>query len=432
MTIKAKKLILVSALLVTYVANAQWTKIPGYNEHISGLLYSQGKLVVADEQSGSTYQLLQSVGSWEKINDNSGFSFAYDITHTDSLFWISTQTGFMYSNQLNSNWILSGGDPLLCKNYHLATSMAVLPPEQKGLPYRLFSGTLGGGFFKSLDGGHNWTEIDSVNIHSFDILDLKTHIYVNGKIDYFMINLKGVFESVDEGETWIKSDSAATVVHPRKLYYLNNQWFLTTYDGLYRRDLNKRAWNKCTNKFPLGNLIDNMVSENSIIYAGHPFYGILKSSDNGENWTIIDSFKPGINIDIIDIVAMAINKDTLIVGTGGNGIWQSNIHNLINSTTTIYTNPSFIEFYSKSANPFITETQLSVQLSKSDFITIGIYNIKGQQIKKLVNNRLNEGNYTFNWNGQTDNGIPVPAGVYFAVLKSTDSIKQIKLLKAGN
>ena len=102
---QAKKLILVSALLVTYVANAQWTKIPGFSEHTSRLLFSHGKLVVTDEQSSSAYQMLLSTGKWEKIKDKSGSSFSYDIAWVH-FFDYNVSANDIYRDSM-TNWIFT-------------------------------------------------------------------------------------------------------------------------------------------------------------------------------------------------------------------------------------------------------------------------------------------------------------------------------------
>ena len=421
----AKLFIFSLFLLDAFVISAQWTKLPDFNGGNARLLYSQGKLVASDEQLNSTFQLRQSTRKWEKVVDKSGSSFSYDISHVDSLFWISTPTGFLYSNQNGSDWKLYG-DTLISNNYHQSnSSIAVLPPKTKGLPYRLFSGTLGIGFFKSLDGGHKWTEIDSTTMHNHDILDLKTHIFENGKIDFFMINLNGVFESVDEGETWIKSDSAATVVEPRKLYYLNNQWFLTAGDGLYRRDLNKRAWYKCTTKLSFAYIITDMVSLNSVIYAGHPLYGILKSSDNGETWTVADSFAPGINSDRIDIGEMTLKEDTLIVGAGAKGIWQSKISDLASSVNNITKNPSYFKFY---PNPFTSSSASTFKYNceSTGFVKIVITDAAGRIVDTRVNKEMEAGTHEVAFSPTNSSN-----GIYFATIffgsKKMNTIKLIQL-----
>ena len=91
-------------------------------------------------------------------------------------------------------------------------------------------------------------------------------------------------------------------------------------------------------------------------------------------------------------------------------------------------------------NPFNPSTTISFSLIQtSSFVTLGIYNLKGQRVKdispSLCHPESVEGrgeiNYSVNWDGTDDNGIGVSSGIYFIKLKSGDqeNSKKIMLLK---
>ncbi|MCK4694188.1 MAG: T9SS type A sorting domain-containing protein, partial [Candidatus Cloacimonetes bacterium] len=54
-----------------------------------------------------------------------------------------------------------------------------------------------------------------------------------------------------------------------------------------------------------------------------------------------------------------------------------------------------------------------------------IYNIKGQLVKSLVNNKLEAGNYSATWNGRDSNGNQVCSGIYFYKLRA-DNLQEVK------
>jgi len=60
-----------------------------------------------------------------------------------------------------------------------------------------------------------------------------------------------------------------------------------------------------------------------------------------------------------------------------------------------------------------------------------IYNIKGQKVKILVNEKLDTGKHSVIWNGTDDNGKNVSSGVYFYSLNSGryTSTKKMILMK---
>ena len=67
-------------------------------------------------------------------------------------------------------------------------------------------------------------------------------------------------------------------------------------------------------------------------------------------------------------------------------------------------------------NPFNSTTLLkfSVPSDKSDnLVELTIYDIQGKVVKRLVNEKLQAGNYITRWEGINDNNSKVSSGVYF-------------------
>ncbi|MDY0325059.1 MAG: choice-of-anchor J domain-containing protein [Candidatus Cloacimonadaceae bacterium] len=64
-------------------------------------------------------------------------------------------------------------------------------------------------------------------------------------------------------------------------------------------------------------------------------------------------------------------------------------------------------------NPFNPETTISFSTKEAGPVALEIYNVKGQLVKKLVNEDKAAGNHTVVWNGTDLNNRPVSTGVYF-------------------
>jgi hypothetical protein len=64
-------------------------------------------------------------------------------------------------------------------------------------------------------------------------------------------------------------------------------------------------------------------------------------------------------------------------------------------------------------NPFNPETTIRFSLKEAAPVNIGIYNVKGQLVRTLVNAEKTSGNHSVVWNGRDDNGSSVSSGVYF-------------------
>lgn len=90
------------------------------------------------------------------------------------------------------------------------------------------------------------------------------------------------------------------------------------------------------------------------------------------------------------------------------------------------------QLLSNYPNPFNPNTTISFTTTESGAnATIVVYNSKGQKVKTLLNETLNAGNHTVNWNGTDDNNKAVTSGVYFYKMNSSNlrSIKKMILMK---
>jgi len=79
-------------------------------------------------------------------------------------------------------------------------------------------------------------------------------------------------------------------------------------------------------------------------------------------------------------------------------------------------------------NPFNSFTTIQYSLHQEDKVTLILYDLKGSQIKTLINDRQIPGVKTLMWNGKNDAGKPVPAGIYLYTMASGNIITTRKLI----
>jgi len=93
--------------------------------------------------------------------------------------------------------------------------------------------------------------------------------------------------------------------------------------------------------------------------------------------------------------------------------------------------PDIAELYPAYPNPFIANTTLSFSLPKAAHATLTIYNLKGQIVKTLSNELVNKGLQNYTWNGKSDDGKPVPNGMYIYKLKGNgvELTRKLTLMK---
>jgi len=83
-------------------------------------------------------------------------------------------------------------------------------------------------------------------------------------------------------------------------------------------------------------------------------------------------------------------------------------------------------------NPFNPTTTISFNLPSDSDVSVEIYNVKGQKVKTLVNEKMVAGSNRVVWNGDDESGNSVSSGIYyykFNVNGKTEAVNKCLLLK---
>jgi hypothetical protein len=79
-------------------------------------------------------------------------------------------------------------------------------------------------------------------------------------------------------------------------------------------------------------------------------------------------------------------------------------------------------------NPFNPTTTISFALPQASEVSLSIYNLSGQLVKKLVAGEMNAGRHSLVWDATNDRGERVASGVYLYVIKAGEFSAQRKLV----
>ena len=79
-------------------------------------------------------------------------------------------------------------------------------------------------------------------------------------------------------------------------------------------------------------------------------------------------------------------------------------------------------------NPFNPITNLDFSIPKRSNVTLRVFNMIGQEVITLINEKKSYGNYSISWNGLDSKGVNVSSGVYFAELKNRNERRITKML----
>ena len=79
-------------------------------------------------------------------------------------------------------------------------------------------------------------------------------------------------------------------------------------------------------------------------------------------------------------------------------------------------------------NPFNPTTTIKYQLPQVSDVKLVIYNVLGQRVRTLVNNRMETGYHSVVWDGLNEQGSSVASGVYIYHFQAGDFQKTMKLM----
>jgi len=169
-------------------------------------------------------------------------------------------------------------------------------------------------------------------------------------------------------------------------------------------------------------------------------YATIKYYPNGDTAWVRRYNGPGNFDDFAYAIAIDGSGNVYVTGWsyGGSGtdydyatIKYVQTPNDIRDETGGSESPSEFALSQNYPNPFNPLTTINYSVEKEGFVQLAIYNILGQKVRTLVNQRRQKRIYSDQWDGKDDKGEELPSGVYFYVLKVGDytSSKKMVLLR---
>lgn len=143
---------------------------------------------------------------------------------------------------------------------------------------------------------------------------------------------------------------------------------------------------------------------------------IVNQRENGGQWNLLGDFN-------------AYQNQTVEVKleSSNDGYCIADAIRVYRNTTSVEENMNSISdfnLFQNYPNPFNSTTKISFSLSKNGFINLKIFNVLGEEIKTLVNEKLESNKiYSFNFKGDD-----LPSGVYLAKLTQNNQTKTIKMI----
>ncbi len=181
------------------------------------------------------------------------------------------------------------------------------------------AGHVGGGLFRSTDGGENWYSISN-EIDNIGVFVLK----ISAAGDVYAGTLQSIYKSTDQGITWNKVDSSyPTNGYAEEIAFdlSGNIYVPNAYSGVYKSTNGGNSWTLYSNGLPSSMYVRRIeFTSNNILLVSDLYRGIYKSTDFGVNWTQSNT---GLDSTYYVTSFNSNSSGEIFISTAGNGPFKS-------------------------------------------------------------------------------------------------------------
>jgi hypothetical protein len=162
----------------------------------------------------------------------------------------------------------------------------------------------------------------------------------------------------------------------------------------------------------------NIVTNGQSVQFGRRYYQFIHPTNIANDDDLTTTWPSEFNLPTVDWLAGVANGAPLTVETPPD----------LTTPTSVEGEdilPFSFALQQNYPNPFNPQTTISYQVPVTSDVKVEVYNLKGQLVRTLVDQRVNQGRYTVVWNGDNSSGQIVSSGVYF-VKMTAGKFKQVR------
>ncbi len=447
-----QKAIVLVFLLMPYMAQSQWQRQTTLNGSppVTHMIALDENILWSCTKTGYAYRSTDGGQNWQQSTQATSDESIFAIAAIDSMtafvcggnlippfgnakIYRTTDGGVSWDTVYTAIGAVTFWN--MIHFFDAQNGIAMSDPPNSGQPFVIV---------KTTDGGENWTQISNPPtpnpnefgmISSFQFFD-----EMNG---WFGTNNGGrIFRTTDGGENWTGYPSGNT---NGRIYSVN---FVSPTTGVRACDASPfltrttdggQTWTPVVN-LPVSNItgmgrgtVASTPLHNQIWVHGEassaPTQFIITSTDSGQTWQ--QQTLPPLSGETIATLTAAVYGDSVRVwaatidpstyNSGGQILTYAGIISSVNERLTTITSDYRLE--QNYPNPFNPTTNIEFTIPKSEFVTLKIYNILGEEVATLVSERLFAGKYQFEWDADG-----LASGIYLYRLKTDQGFSQTRKL----
>src|ERR1035437_890487 len=286
-----------------------------FKSNDNGATWGTGSLVYSDVNGFTTignniYSSTILNGIWMSTDNGSNWTaigptrLVYCVTNIGTTLFVGLDNGGVARSSNNGEtWIIAN---LLSTSQ--VNSLAVNGTD-------LYAGTYGGGggIFRSTDGGVTWAKV----ITGLSNTEIKCLI-CNGN-NIFAGTNGGVFRSINNGQTWFKAGTGLNSNIANVMLFSGDNLFAGTNDGFFLTNDNAVTWSEINTGFASFN-ISALAAIGYHVFVGTPGGGVFLSTNNGLNWTAVNS---GLTVSAFDVKTLQVVNDSILYAAASGGLFRT-------------------------------------------------------------------------------------------------------------
>lgn len=268
-----------------------------------------------------------------------------------------------------------------------------------------------GTILRTTNRGANWSAISSgttVLLKSVSFADAEFGLavgYSNTKPDT-------ILRTTDGGQTWIAQENDLPVfVYDIHLFDRLNGVAIAAYGIFLRTTDGGMSWARTSSNIAYQSKLSFINRDTGVVIGESQ---LSRTTDGGKSW--VEIFPLNVQLRGVHLID---NTTCTVVGwirdkdLGFRGAILRSTNDVTVGTETPPSFPSHIHLVQNYPNPFSASTTIPIALEKPEFVSLRVYNMLGEEVAVLKEERMEAGDHTATWNPAG-----IPAGMYFYTLRA--------------